>query len=312
MFVEEAKLADHSFMADSPVYKDSKTLNDAVRDRRRRQDALYGARFVLMGLLCVIGFLACAFTRWSTTCDKRLHRLVSYIDSTVNACQVGWVADPLSSPFPVLYANADFAGCMNTQRSNIGLPAFEFWQKLLPHARNMWFLETNQAMLQCCQSGRDPTMIHLLRAHRVSVTWIHEQYELRDFMFTRGSIAKRGHCQGYLGEACVGCSAVSKRGGFSPDLFTGYLCRSPRGPSRPSSQRISRGMRSMTRWDLLRSLHGGSRSETLHVHAVRGGIRPELWIAGGPIRTCIIGRWLCLRLGVLRRGHAQAGKPTVS
>ena len=167
-------------------------MNDAVRDRRRRQDALYGARFVLMGLLCVIGFLACAFTRWSTTCDKRLHRLVSYIDSTVNACQVGWVADPLSSPFPVSYANADFAGCMNTQRSNIGLPAFEFWQKLLPHARKMRLLEANQTMLQCCQSGCNPTMKHLIRSHRVSVTWTHEQYKLCNFTFGRTVVLIEG------------------------------------------------------------------------------------------------------------------------
>ena len=82
---------------------------------------LYGARFVRMELLRIIGFLACSFTRWTSTCDKRLHRLVSYIDTTVKASQVGWVADPLSDLLPMLYADADFAGCINTQRPTAGV-----------------------------------------------------------------------------------------------------------------------------------------------------------------------------------------------
>ena len=218
---KEAKLADHSFMADSPVYKDSKTLNDAVHDRRRRQDALYGARFVLMGLLCVIGFLACAFTRWTSTCDKRLHRLVSYIDSTGNACQVGWVADPLSSLFPVLYVDADFTGCMNTQHSTIGLPAFDFWQKLLPHARKMRFLEANQTMRQCCQSGCNPTMKHLIRSHRVSVTWTHEQYKLCNFTFGHAVVLKEGVAKRILEKPALAAPTSPSGGIFSRALARG-------------------------------------------------------------------------------------------
>ena len=82
---------------------------------------LYGARFVRMDLLRMIGFLACAFTRWTSDCDKRLHRLVSYLDHTVTAVQCGWIADPLTSLQPTLYADADFAGCVLTQRSTTGV-----------------------------------------------------------------------------------------------------------------------------------------------------------------------------------------------
>merc|ERR1712115_559068 len=69
----------------------------------------------------------------------------------------------------------------------IGLPALEFLQKLLPHSPKMWFLEDNQAMLQCCKTGRNPTMRHLLRSHRVSVAWIHEQYKSSNFKFAHES-----------------------------------------------------------------------------------------------------------------------------
>ena len=49
-------------------------------------------------------FLAAAFTRWTPGCDKKLHRLVSYIDTTAAAMQIGWVGDDLSTLQPCLYA----------------------------------------------------------------------------------------------------------------------------------------------------------------------------------------------------------------
>ena len=82
---------------------------------------LYGARFVRMDLLRIIGYLACSLTRWTPDCDKRLHRLVCYIDSTIDATQVGWIGDPLTSLLPVLYADADLAGHVPSQRSTTGV-----------------------------------------------------------------------------------------------------------------------------------------------------------------------------------------------
>ena len=160
-------------------------------------------------------------------CDRRLHRLVSHINSTINVSQGGWIGDPLDKLYPVLYADADFAGCIYTQRSTtgvylvirgprtcwpvlgfskrqgcvststpeaemvaafhamrvVGLPGLELWQLLLPHCPRMRFLEDNQAMLQCVRSGRNPTMRHLARTHRVSVAWMQEQYKSKNFTF---------------------------------------------------------------------------------------------------------------------------------
>ena len=69
----------------------------------------------------------------------------------------------------------------------IGLPALELWVKLLPYGGYIWFLEDNQAMLQCIRTGRNPTMRHLARTHRVSVAWIHEQYVAKRFTFAHES-----------------------------------------------------------------------------------------------------------------------------
>ena len=69
----------------------------------------------------------------------------------------------------------------------VGCPGLELWQALLPHRPKMRFLEDNQAMLQCVKTGRNPTMRHLARTHRVSVGWIHEQYRSGHFIFAHES-----------------------------------------------------------------------------------------------------------------------------
>ena len=66
----------------------------------------------------------------------------------------------------------------------VGCPGLELWQNLLPHAPKMRFLEDNQAMLQCVKSGKNPTMRHLQRTHRVQVGWIHEQYKSGQFILS--------------------------------------------------------------------------------------------------------------------------------
>ena len=102
----------HSFPKDAHTYASEKELEKASRERKKARDEelqrqkeadekdrgrlapsaasivmkiLYGARFVRMDLLRIIGFLACSFTRWTSDCDRRLHRLVSYLNATVEA-----------------------------------------------------------------------------------------------------------------------------------------------------------------------------------------------------------------------------------
>ena len=57
---------------------------------------------------------------------------------------------------------------------NVLLPTFDLWEVLLP-SKQAYFHEDNQAMLRICQTGRNPTMRHLNRVHRVSVAWMYER-----------------------------------------------------------------------------------------------------------------------------------------
>ena len=62
-------------------------------------------------------------TKWTSECDRKLHRLVGYIQQSKSHRLIGWVGDELCCIQPHLYADADFAGCVETQRSTSGVHA---------------------------------------------------------------------------------------------------------------------------------------------------------------------------------------------
>ena len=53
--------------------------------------------------------LACKVTKWTTTCDKRLHRLMAYIHQSIDLTMFGWVGDKMDDLRLWLYTDADFA-----------------------------------------------------------------------------------------------------------------------------------------------------------------------------------------------------------
>ena len=87
---------------------------------------LYAARLARWDVLRAVNHLACFFTKWTTECDRKLHRLVSYLNETKNVKMIGWVADDLKGLSLDLFADADFAGCVSFQRSTSG--AFLCWK----------------------------------------------------------------------------------------------------------------------------------------------------------------------------------------
>jgi hypothetical protein len=46
-----------------------------------------------------------------------------------------------------------------------------------------WICGDNKAMLRVMETGRNPTMRHLTRTHRICVAWLHEQHKREDFHF---------------------------------------------------------------------------------------------------------------------------------
>ena len=87
---------------------------------------MYAARMARPDILRAISFLARCLTKWDEDCSKRLHRLMSYVDSTVTYRMYAWNDAPRAKLDLVLkvYSDADFAGCVDTQRSTTGAVAF--------------------------------------------------------------------------------------------------------------------------------------------------------------------------------------------
>ena len=74
--------------------------NDVPRDGKLKPYAakvlmkvLYAARFARFDLLRAVCFLAQYITKWDETCDRRLYRLMCYINSTTHYRQTGWIGD---------------------------------------------------------------------------------------------------------------------------------------------------------------------------------------------------------------------------
>ncbi len=179
---------------------------------------LYGARLARFDLLRAINHLAGYITKWTPDCDARLHRIMCYVHTSLHYRMIGFVGDKPEQLRPHLFADADFAGCPDSQRStsglhlairgpatcfpiagaskrqtcvshstpeaeivaadfalrSAGLPALQLWDTLLQRAAGLSFHEDNQAMIRVCKTGRNPTMRHLGRTHRVSVAFMHE------------------------------------------------------------------------------------------------------------------------------------------
>lgn len=74
----------------------------------------YGARLARFDLLGHIAALASKITRWDTVCDRMLHGLVCYINSSLSCKLKGHIGDSSESLNLTLYSDADFAGCLDT------------------------------------------------------------------------------------------------------------------------------------------------------------------------------------------------------
>ena len=82
---------------------------------------LYGARMGRYDLIRPVQALASRITKWNQLCDKKLHRLVSYINSTIELHLYGWVGDRSDMIEVVTYCDADFAGDRTDAKSTSGV-----------------------------------------------------------------------------------------------------------------------------------------------------------------------------------------------
>ena len=71
---------------------------------------LFAARMARYDLLRAVQGLAARVTKWSADCDRALHRLVCYIDSTIDVKLKAFIGDPLCKCRLWCFADADHAG----------------------------------------------------------------------------------------------------------------------------------------------------------------------------------------------------------
>ena len=80
---------------------------------------MYTGRVARFDLLKT-SFLAKHITRWDASCDRRLHRAMCYIWSTVTGIMIGWIGDPVTKLTAHMFMDADFAGDSFTLKSTNG------------------------------------------------------------------------------------------------------------------------------------------------------------------------------------------------
>jgi hypothetical protein len=87
---------------------------------------MYAARMARPDLLRTIAFLARCITKRTEDMDKRLHRLMVYIQNSLSYRMYAWNDQAASDGQLKLrvYSDSDFAGCSQTQRSTTGSVVF--------------------------------------------------------------------------------------------------------------------------------------------------------------------------------------------
>ena len=82
--------------------------------------ALWLGRLCRPDIIKPINDLATKVQSWTSVEDKKLHRLIQFINSTIHYRLVGTIQDPLESLELVLYVDADFCGDHDTGKSTSG------------------------------------------------------------------------------------------------------------------------------------------------------------------------------------------------
>ena len=206
----KAPFLDETKVEDSPI--ESKEGLLAPIACKVLMEILYGARLARFDLLRPIAALASKVTKWGSVCDRMLHRLVCYINSSLDYKLKGHIGDSSKDLTLALFSDADFAGCLDTAKSTSGVfvaltglnslfplsaisknqscvshstpeaeivaadLAIRTWDMVLERPTELVFQGDNQATIQIRKTQKNPTLRHLNRTHRVNVSWLCEVF----------------------------------------------------------------------------------------------------------------------------------------
>jgi len=83
--------------------------------------SLYLARMNRTDILWTVNVLARDVTRWNVACDKRLHRLICYLNCTSDHVLQCFVGDAAGDCCIALFCDASFAGDLRDSKSTSGV-----------------------------------------------------------------------------------------------------------------------------------------------------------------------------------------------
>ena len=184
---------------------------------------LYGAGMGRYDLIRPVQALARLITKWDHLCDRKLHRLVCYINSTLDLNLYGWVGDPPHMLDLVLYCDAELAAskstsgmfmcllgtrtfmplnAMSKKQTSVSkstpeaeivsldhaiyklrLPALDFWECVVTRKFSLHVMEGNEAAIRVIVTSHNPNMRHMSRTQRVDISALNERYHAEDFRF---------------------------------------------------------------------------------------------------------------------------------
>ena len=84
---------------------------------------MFAARWARSDLLRAVGHLSTSLHYWDEMCDKKLHRLMSYINCTLDHRQVGFIADPVENCQLAIFADANYAERSDSKSTGGGFVA---------------------------------------------------------------------------------------------------------------------------------------------------------------------------------------------
>ena len=113
-------LDDHSL-----VDEDHETRGELAKDCARIVlKVLYLARMKRLDLLYSVNALARDVTRWTVACDKKLHRMIGYLNTTKDYSQICMVGDNFEDCQILMFVDAGFAGDLTDSKSTGGCISF--------------------------------------------------------------------------------------------------------------------------------------------------------------------------------------------
>ena len=141
----------------------------------------YAARYSRWDLMRAIGHLATKITCWDLDCDRLLHRLMCYVNTTLQYRMYGWVGNKGNDVCLHVYCDADFAGDQEKMKSTTGV-------HLALQGSHTWFPFAGVSKKHTCQSHSTPeaefvSAAHGIRQNAIPALCILERLLGRDMTF---------------------------------------------------------------------------------------------------------------------------------